>query len=287
MFRICVHQLKHAFVSPKFYTALLIGIVVQLVTTAPLYEYASAIGEPLCVVDGFLFFNSDFFSVAAASLGTVLLVADIPFTSQNETYTLLRVSRRKWICGKSLYLLCICAIYYIVMFFTSVIYIADNAYLKDIWSQPLYILTQDSSGTYLSQYGLYYRYPYLLSAYKPFQAFSTSMLMSVVYAFVLSQFIFWLNLKFSSSMGYFIAIMYHFMNYFMVTIFPTTVMQKYSLLAYTSLNYHRYELIESSHHLLSVSQCLILLMVVSVTLFALVTKAVNKYDFKITVGARQ
>ena len=287
MFRICFHQLKHAFISPKFYTALLIGIVVQLVTTVPLFEYATVIGEPLCIVDGFLLYNSDFFSIAASSLGTVLLVSDIPFTSQDETYTLIRSSRKKWIYGKALYLLCICAIYYLVMFLSSVIYISGNAYFKNIWSQPLYMLTQDNSGAYLSEFGIYYRYPFLLSAYTPFQAFSIGIIASVIYAFVLSLIIFWINLKVSTSLGYFIAMMYHFLNYFMVTIFPTAVMQKFSLLAYASLNYHRYEFLESSYHLLSVPQVFVVFIAVSISLFLLISRAVKKYDFKVTVETRQ
>lgn len=287
MFKICMHQLRHALVSPKFYTAILIGVVVQLITSVPLYDYAETIGEPLCIVDGFLFSNSDFFSVAAASLGIILLVADIPFTSQNETYTLMRVSRRRWICGKLLYLFCVCGIYYFIMFLASAVYFAENAYISNVWSQPLYILTQDNAGQYLAEYGIYYRYPYLLSEYTPFTAFLISLTLSVCYAFVLSQFVFWLNLKLSTSMGYFIAIMYHFLNYFMVAIIPTAVLQKFSLLAYTSLNYHFYNDVENTKNLLTIPQSFAVLFFISILLSVFVSRAVKRYDFKITVGTKQ
>lgn len=287
MFKICLHQLKHSLISPKFYAALIIGIAVQLVTTVPLFDYAKSIGEPLCIVDGFLFANSDFFSVAAASLGIVLLVADIPFSAQNETYTLMRVSRRRWICGKCLYLFVACGIYYSVMFLSSSLYIAENAFFKNAWSQPLYILSQDNSGRYLSEFGIYYRYPHLLAEYTPFRAFFTSISLSTCYAFVLSLLIFLLNLKMNTSMGYFIAIMYHFLNYFMVTIIPTAVLQKFSLLAHTSLNFHYYESIESTHDLLQISQSYVLMLCVSILLIFLISLAVKKYDFKITVGTKQ
>ena len=116
MFRICLHQLKLSLLSPKFYIALMVGVVIQTVTAVPLLEYVKATGQPICLFEGFLYYNSDIFSVAAASLGIVLMVSDIPFSTQNETYTLMRVSRKKWIGGKVLYLLCACIIFYLVSF---------------------------------------------------------------------------------------------------------------------------------------------------------------------------
>ena len=100
MFKVCRHQLMRSLLSPRFYAALLFGITVQLLTITPLMTYAESVSEPVCIPDGFILFNTDIFSLAASSLGVILLVSDIPFTAQNETYTLLRITRIKWAAGK-------------------------------------------------------------------------------------------------------------------------------------------------------------------------------------------
>ena len=50
MFRICLHQLKLSLLSPKFYIALMVGVVIQTVTAVPLLEYVKATGQPICLV---------------------------------------------------------------------------------------------------------------------------------------------------------------------------------------------------------------------------------------------
>ena len=73
------------------------------------------------------------------------MVSDIPFSSQNETYTLLRVSRKTWVAGKVLYLLGISAVYYLVLFIAGALFISENAFVANIWSLPLTVLVQNQA----------------------------------------------------------------------------------------------------------------------------------------------
>lgn len=286
MFKVCHHQLMRSFLSPRFYVALLIGIVVHSLNITPLITYAESISEPVCILDGFVLFNTDIFSLAASSLGVILLVSDIPFTTQNETYTLLRITRIEWAAGKILYLLCSCTIYYLVVFSFGAILLAGNAYYSNIWSQPLYLLATDSSGALQSQVGL--SFPgYIITAFQPFQAFIICFMYSIAYAFVLSLVTFWFNLKCSSATGYFLSVMFHVINYFMTKIFPTKAFWKYSILANSSLGYHRYEVYANSHNLLTIEQSWYMFIIIELALFALIHFAVKKYDFRITVGTNQ
>ena len=241
MLRICAHQMKQALLSPRFYVALLIGAVVQMVTTVPLFDFAQSIGEPLHIVDAFLYYNGDVFSVAAASLGIILLVSDAPFTAQSEIYSLLRVSRYRWVVGKILYILSMCIAYYAVMFLVSVLYTAGNTFFENIWSQPLYMLARDDTGVFLVQYGVTFYYSYLLSEFSPYTAFFVSFFLSIGYAFVLSLLVFLLNLKLPNALAFLTATMFHVVNYCMLNIISTKIVQKYSLLVNSSLAYHEYQ----------------------------------------------
>ena len=287
MFRICLHQLKLSMLSPKFYIALMVGVVIQTVTAVPLLEYVKATGQPICLVEGFLYYNSDIFSVAAASLGIVLMVSDIPFSTQNETYTLMRVSRKRWIGGKVLYLLCACTIYYLVMFAANAIYMAEYAYWGDFWSQPIYKLVRDNSGMYQNAFDVSFRYGYLLAEFTPFVAFAVCIGLSISHAFVMSLLIFWLNLKLPTVLGYFIAIILHVFNYCLIAVLPLQSLQKYSLLASSCLIYHRFEAYQDSHRFLTFTQSWLAFAGTAFVLILLTLWAVRKYDFKITVGTKQ
>ena len=119
MFKICRHQLRMACSSVRFYIALFIGCAIHIVGIMPLLEYAEGIGRPLGLLEGFVYFCCERYTTSAVFLGIVFLVSDIPFSSENETYTLLRVSRKKWLAGKIMYLLCVCLLFYMTIFFAG------------------------------------------------------------------------------------------------------------------------------------------------------------------------
>lgn len=286
MFKVCKHQLLSSLGSPRFYIALFVGIVVHSLNILPFLELSKAIGEPIGITEGFLLFNNDIFSLAAASLGIIILISDIPFSSQNETYTLLRLSRLEWVSGKILYLLCACSIYYLITFLSGVVLQLGNLSFNSEWSVPMQMLANDTSGSLSSQFGI--SFPgYVLYTYSPFQAFSISLVCSIAYAFILSLITFWFNLKCKASLAYFLSAMFHVVNYFMTKIFPTSAFWKYSLFANSSLRYHRFEIYTNSHKLLTVSQSCLVFFVFEMVLFVLIYRAVRKYDFKITVGTNQ
>lgn len=107
MFRVCSHQLKISLCSPRIYIAVFAGIVIQIVSLISFLDFSKTIGKPLCVFESITYSNCDLYAPVALFLAVLVLVSDIPFTSQSETYTLLRISRKKWIAGKVLYLVSI------------------------------------------------------------------------------------------------------------------------------------------------------------------------------------
>lgn len=143
MFKICAHQFRQAFFSPRLYLALILGCTIQIISAFPLLDFSKAMGEPLGIFEAFIYFNTDTYTSTCAFLGAVLMVSDIPFSSQNETYTLLRVSRKTWVAGKVLYLLGISAVYYFVLFIAGALFIAENAFAANVWSLPLTVLVQN------------------------------------------------------------------------------------------------------------------------------------------------
>ena len=112
MFKICMAQLHRTFRCPRFYIAAVVGCIMQIISILPLARFAKSVGAPLCVFEGFVYLNCDTFIFSATVLAAVIMISDIPFSSGNEIFPLLRISRREWLFGKCLYILIVCFIGY-------------------------------------------------------------------------------------------------------------------------------------------------------------------------------
>ena len=283
MFRICAFQLRRSLTSPKVYVALLIGAVMQIVSVTDLLDYSKAAGQPLNIFEGFVYFNCDRFTAAAAFLGLLFLASDIPFTSQNETFTLMRVSRRKWVLGKALYLLCACMLYYAVVFVFGMLFLSENACFASSWSGPIRQLV---SGGTPGAFNVSFPHGHIIGAFTPMEASALSYLLSVCYGLVMCLLVFCLNMRLPYNMAYFSAIAVHVVNYRLLTAYSHGY-SRWSLLGGSLLSYHS---IGGSYGMglyFTLGQWFCIYGGLLVLLLVLLLWAVQGYDFKITVGDKQ
>ncbi|MCM1468811.1 MAG: hypothetical protein NC086_11735 [Alistipes sp.] len=282
MFKIFRHQLRTAFASPRFYISLFMGCAIQIVGIMPLFEYSRGIGRPLSILEGFVYFCCERYTVSAVFLSIVFLVSDIPFSSENETYTLLRVSRWKWLTGKILYLLAACSLYYLVILLAGVIFLSGNAYVGNFWSEPFYYL---ACGMDIGEYSAYFPYPHILLL-SPLQAVLIGIALNIAYGFTMSLFLFFCNLKLPKTLGYAVTTLLHAVFYMILSVFQSNYYARYSLLGNSLLMYHN---VHGKYRELlpSFAQSFLVFAVVIILLMILIFKEIQRYDFRITVGAGQ
>lgn len=286
MFKICKHQLGQALSSPRVYIAFLLGCVVQIISSMPLLAFSKRLGKPLNIVDGFIYFNCDTYTIATAFLGIIILVADIPFSTQNETYTLMRVSRRKWVFGKILYLFCACILYYIITMIAGMLFIAENAYITNAWSEPIYCLARNVNPAMATGANVYFPYSHILLL-SPLQAMAASFTLSVAYSFVMSLFIFYLNLKLPRILSFASAMLIHVIGYLLAVLFTSYYYTKFSLLGNSLLMYHDIQNVFRGKVFTTLPQSFLIYSVLVIILSALIMMTIRKYDFRITVGTKQ
>ena len=272
MFKICRHQLRMALASLRFYIALFMGCAIQIVGIMPLLEYAQGMGKPLSLLEGFVCFSCERYTISAVFLSIVFLVSDIPFSSENETYTLLRVSRKKWLAGKVLYLFCACVLFYLVVLLAGMAFLSADAYVGNFWSEPFYYLYQNS-------------YPHVLLL-RPLQAVLIAISLNVAYGFTMSLFLFFCNLKLPKTLGYAVTMLLHAVFYMILSAFQSSYYARYSLLGNSLLMYHSIGG-QYSELLLPLSQSFFVFGVTIAVLIILIFIGIRKYDFRITVGAKQ
>ena len=210
------------------------GCTIQIVGIMPLLKYAAGVGRPLGILEGFVYFSCERYSLSAIFLSIVFLVSDIPFSSENETYTLLRVSRRRWLAGKVLYLLCVCGLYYLAVLLAGMVFLSGSAYVGNFWSEPLYYLAR---GINMGEYSAYFPYLHILRL-SPFRAAAMAFALNVAYGFVMSLFLFLCNLKLPKTLGYAAAMLLHGVFYLMLSVSQSHSYAGYSLLGNSMLMYH-------------------------------------------------
>lgn len=282
MFNICIAQLYRTFRSPRIYIALIIGCVMQIVSIEPLAKYAEIVGAPLCAFEGFIYLNCDTYVLSGTVLAALIMVSDIPFSSGNELFPLLRTTRRRWLLGKCLYILIVCFLFYGIIFLIGEFYILNNVYFKNEWSKPFQILSNDINGGLYEHYRVYL--PYVnISKLTPVRTFIDSIVLSVLYVFSVSLVIFSCNMVLKKGISFFLGLMFHILNYVMTAVLPTPFYKKISLLANSQIIYHNYE----DHHTKivypSIRVSYVIYAIIITLLLFLLSNLVKRYDFKVSV----
>lgn len=281
MFKICKNQLLHSLSSPRLYVALLLGISVQIIALIPLLNLSEAVKSPINIWEPFVYFNCDDYIAATALLGVFLLVSDIPFTEISETYSLIRISRVKWLYGKTIYIIFMCVVYYVVIAISGMVFIIGNACISSNWSLPIHMLTQDTSLIIANRYTTFFLYPEITSSLLPIHAYFYSIILSAAYACICCLFLFLLNMFFSRSISFFLTIFLHIAGYTLSTIGVAKFLSPFSLFGNSLLMYHSFDGYSSKSAYLSIRQSLLVYFILTIVILKVLKWKLTVFDFKI------
>lgn len=283
IYKIFRHQFLNSLSSPRIYIGLIIGCVAQILSVIPLYDYSVALNKPLGIFEGFIYLNCDTYTSVVAFLGLLLFISDIPFTSPGETYLLLRTSKHKWVLGKILYLFVGTVMYYLAVLVVGIAYIFANAFIGNIWSEPLYLLTTGIPQSIASTYNVYFPYQHIMQL-SPYVAVLSCFGLSVAYGFVMSLLVFVLNLNFSRAISYAGTMVFHIVSYAFAALIPLNTARKYSLLGNSLLMYHDISNYFNNNTLPTITESFIMYIIFVVVISFIILHCIRKYDFKISMG---
>jgi len=283
IYKIFKHQILNSLSSPRIYIGLIIGCVSQILSVIGLYDFSLALNKPLGLFEGFIYLNCDTYTSVVVFLGLLLFISDIPFTSPSETYLLLRTSKRKWVVGKILYLLIGTIIYYFIVMIAGVVYIFSNAFMGNIWSDPLRLLVTGYASNIASTYNVYFPYQHIIQL-SPYTAALSCFGLSTAYGFVMSLLVFILNLNFSRAISYAGTMVFHIVSYAFAALIPLNTARKYSLLGNSLIMYHDIGHYFNDNTLPTITESLIMYTLLITAITILMLRCIRKYDFKISMG---
>lgn len=281
MFRVCIHRLKSTALSWRSFAALILGIAVIILCEMPLYEFAKKLGKPLGIMEGFIYFSCDEVMLTAVFAALIFMVSDVPVTGGGEIYTVLRMSRKKWIMGNVMYLAVVCIIYYLIIMISGMIFMADNAYIADFWSEPVYYLTK---GMDFGDTSVYFPYVSLLG-WSPLQCLMAGCFLCVGYAFLMSMALMLFNIILRRAVGYLPIILIHATGYTLSLAIFSQKTEKFSLFANSLLMKHSVAGNTQAGYL-TLWQTFLVYAVLAVLLIALNLHAVKRYDFMTMTGEK-
>lgn len=280
MFSVFQNQLRSTLLSIRFLIGVLLGLSVVMLNGISLLEFSKWLAEPLSVMDIYIYSSADRFAVFLCFLGAIVVLSNVSVITQNEVYILLRVSRKKWVGGKLLYIITICFLYHFCIVLITMFYAAPDSYWGNFWSNPLYIMAVvDYQTAY--DWGLSFPYSNVLANFSPAGATLMSLLLNSLYVASLGIILFFVSLKLNRVTSFAVVMLLHMVGYILLRI-RNGYFFKYSLLGNSILVHHSFSKQFFSEKLPHLISSLTLFGAVILIFSILIYRAIKFYDFRIS-----
>ena len=165
----------------------------------------------------------------------------------------------------------------------GVVYIFSNAFMGNIWSDPLRLLVTGYASNIASTYNVYFPYQHIIQL-SPYTAALSCFGLSTAYGFVMSLLVFILNLNFSRAISYAGTMVFHIVSYAFAALIPLNTARKYSLLGNSLIMYHDIGHYFNDNTLPTITESLIMYTLLITAITILMLRCIRKYDFKISMG---
>ena len=105
---------------------------------------------PVQVAEPFLWTFGDAGAILLSSVLLLLLFSDLPKLGSMTPYYLYRTTRRVWLMGQFVYVICVSMLYTAFLFLTTVLLCMKMSYVGNVWSETAAMLAYSKLGKDLS-----------------------------------------------------------------------------------------------------------------------------------------
>lgn len=209
---IVCHQFRYEKNTAKFWLGIGMGMAICANILALLLKYSQIRGEPINVMEGFLYCLLDPQNVMLTTLGYMFVISDAPFINEWTLQIAVRVQRKKWALGCIIYILLQAALYYLVIFLFSVCILQKNGYIGLSWSVPTVQAAQNVNVT-ISNFGISFPYWEFMKHNTVLKAVILTLWGNVLYSGMIGAILYLGNLNNNYALGTWMAMIVHLSAY--------------------------------------------------------------------------
>ena len=150
--------------------AFLMGLTISFVNVMPYLRISRALGYPVQLFEGYILIGNNLHYYNGIFLGSLILMADAPFSTAQQPYEMVRTGKKGWVAGHILYVISGIILYYAAIFAETLVlsvFICGISGLNQ-YSNVFRILAEGRIPDVAS--GLYFPYPNFLNDAPPYQA---------------------------------------------------------------------------------------------------------------------
>lgn len=190
--------------NPKVIMTFLLGFVLCYLLSTRVMTVIETYNTPVQLAEPFLWTFGDATSILLASLLLLLLFSDLPQMSQVTPYYLCRTTKKRWLMGQMVYVLCATALYTAFLFLVTVILCMKVSYTGDVWSDTAAMLAYSKLGEEMSVPSTVK----VMESMTPYGCMLQVLLLIFLYSLCLSFLILSGNLLFGGSCGMLFGLLY-------------------------------------------------------------------------------
>lgn len=187
----------------------LAGVAVPFYWLRNFLNYVAALGEPVNILEAFVVVEHEYKSVMFLVLGWFLIVSDAPFINGNTYYSLCRTKKKSWNLTMVFYILTQAALYTAGVALPMVIASLPCGFAGKMWSDPVYLLSQDHTLSRGTEYGIRFLQRDMMRSMNVPQAFLATVLCFFLYLVLTGLILYTGNLLLGGVWGLAIAFFLH------------------------------------------------------------------------------
>lgn len=191
----------------------LTGMVVPFFWLGNFLDYVISTGEPVNILEAFPVVEHEYKTVMFLVLGWFLIVSDAPFVNGNTYYSLYRTKKRSFHFAMVFYILAQAALYTAAVALPMIIASLPYGFVGKMWSNPVYMLSQDYHMSRSSAYGISFLQQDMMRGMNVPQAFAATAVCFFLYLVVMGIILYTCNLLFGGIWGTIIAFIVHISGY--------------------------------------------------------------------------
>lgn len=161
-------------------------------------KFSLAYGTSLQIMEPFIWAFGDSNSILLSSVLLILLFSDMPFINASTPYYLMRIDRKIWVFGQTVYIISATFIYLVFILVSTALVCMKNSFVGNVWSPTAAILGYSGR----RQTVILPAMLKTLEVSKPFECMATIFGLMLFYALLLVFIMLLFNLRFGAVGGF-------------------------------------------------------------------------------------